>query len=201
MIQKVELQAIFKYSKEAREADKEKATLHNDLVKLLVRPCCHVASNHSIIIAALNNDRPKYVRMCSQESAKVSKKAVFDHLNTSGDGVIAFAEFNEALAKEAANRPANRCAAGASSRRGARLHVQRAPEPANIIWGNFGASTTTVVCRRGLTALVLLVLLGGCVAVFCAAATVRLGPPPACEIVVCGEPCAVGLDSTPCTAT
>ena len=82
----------------------------------------------------------------------------------------------------------HRCLSGAGLINwGKRLKVERAPEPANIIWENFGHSDASVKLRRLFSGLASLVLICGTVAGFVVADGYRGGAPAQCAIAVCDD--------------
>ncbi len=70
---------------------------------------------------------------------------------------------------------------------GKRLRVERAPEPANILWENFGVPAWTVVLRRIVSALASFVLIICTVVAFVAAEQYRGSAPSTCDIAVCDD--------------
>ena len=70
---------------------------------------------------------------------------------------------------------------------GKRLRVDRAPEPANILWENFGHPAWTVVMRRIVSALASLALIVCTVATFVVAEQYRGSAPSTCDIAVCDD--------------
>jgi hypothetical protein len=70
---------------------------------------------------------------------------------------------------------------------GKRLRVERAPEPANILWENFGHPAWTVVVRRVISALASFVLIVCTVAAFVAAEGYRGSAPSTCDMAVCDD--------------
>lgn len=70
---------------------------------------------------------------------------------------------------------------------GKRLRVERAPEPANILWENFGVPAWTVIVRRIVSSVASFVLISCTVAAFVAAERYRGSAPSTCDTAVCDD--------------
>ena len=70
---------------------------------------------------------------------------------------------------------------------GHRLWVERAPEPASIIWEGFGHSPRSLWIRRFISAFVSLVLISCTIAAFVVAESYRGSAPATCDIAVCDD--------------
>ena len=91
-------------------------------------------------------------------------------------------------AEAAKGRLLARCTSGGGAIDwGKRLRVERAPEPANILWENFGHPAWTVIVRRVISALASFVLIICTVAAFVAAEGYRGSAPSTCDIAVCDD--------------
>ena len=81
------------------------------------------------------------------------------------------------------------------SKWGNRLRVQRAPEPQNIVWENFGVSDAAVIVRRTMTALLPLILLAASAAAFVLPGKIDVGAEVACTSPVCDVNLQWGFES------